>query len=68
MASPNDIRTPNLKIDTEQRKNQLLKDDDLEYLRRAQWLRTAVLGADDRLVSATSLMMGVGLLRKMSKP
>lgn len=68
MASRNDIRTPILKIDNEQRRNQVHKDKDLEYLQRAQWLRAAALGADDRLVSATSLMMGVGLLKRTSKP
>ncbi|WOG82643.1 hypothetical protein DCAR_0101809 [Daucus carota subsp. sativus] len=68
MASQNDARTPVLKTKTEQRKSRLLKDNDLEYFRRAQWLRAAVLGADDRLVSATSLMMGVGMLKRASKP
>ncbi|CAL0299037.1 unnamed protein product [Lupinus luteus] len=30
------------------------------YANRAQWLRAAVLGANDGLVSTASLMMGVG--------
>lgn len=31
-----------------------------EQLQRAQWLRAAILGANDGLLSTTSLMMGVG--------
>ncbi|XP_071692167.1 vacuolar iron transporter homolog 2-like [Rutidosis leptorrhynchoides] len=32
----------------------------VERLQRAQWLRAAILGANDGLLSSTSLMMGVG--------
>ncbi|WMV15265.1 hypothetical protein MTR67_008650 [Solanum verrucosum] len=32
----------------------------LEKLTRAQWLRAAILGANDGLLSTTSLMLGVG--------
>ncbi|CAN6279359.1 unnamed protein product [Urochloa humidicola] len=32
----------------------------VDYLARAQWLRAAVLGANDGLVSVASLMIGVG--------
>ncbi|KAL8229278.1 hypothetical protein R6Q57_014178 [Mikania cordata] len=32
----------------------------LNQLQRAQWLRAAILGANDGLLSTTSLMMGVG--------
>ncbi|GAV60121.1 VIT1 domain-containing protein, partial [Cephalotus follicularis] len=35
--------------------------------KRAQWLRAAVLGANDGLLSTASLMMGVGAVRKDSK-
>ncbi|KAL8223906.1 hypothetical protein R6Q57_019381 [Mikania cordata] len=34
-----------------------------DYSRRAQWLRAAVLGASDGLVSVASLMMGVGAVK-----
>ncbi|XP_054784180.1 vacuolar iron transporter homolog 1-like [Prosopis cineraria] len=37
---------------------------DLDYSKRAQWLRAAVLGANDGLVSTASLMMGVGAVRQ----
>ncbi|XP_043690809.1 vacuolar iron transporter homolog 4-like [Telopea speciosissima] len=33
---------------------------EIDYLQRAQWLRAAVLGASDGLVSTASLMIGVG--------
>ncbi|XP_027338082.1 vacuolar iron transporter homolog 4-like [Abrus precatorius] len=35
-----------------------------DYAKRAQWLRAAVLGANDGLLSTASLMMGVGAVRK----
>ncbi|KAJ4967150.1 hypothetical protein NE237_018999 [Protea cynaroides] len=35
-------------------------EEEVDYLQRAQWLRAAVLGASDGLVSVTSLMVGVG--------
>ncbi|KAJ6803377.1 vacuolar iron transporter-like protein 5 [Iris pallida] len=34
-----------------------------DYAKRAQWLRAAVLGANDGLVSTASLMMGVGAVK-----
>lgn len=37
---------------------------DINYWQRAQWLRAAVLGANDGLVSVASLMMGVGAVKK----
>ncbi|XP_004230629.1 vacuolar iron transporter homolog 4 [Solanum lycopersicum] len=38
--------------------------DDFDYSQRAQWVRAAVLGANDGLVSIASLMMGVGAVQK----
>ncbi|XP_031401105.1 vacuolar iron transporter homolog 4-like [Punica granatum] len=35
-----------------------------EALQRAQWLRAAILGANDGLLSTTSLMLGVGAARE----
>lgn len=40
------------------------EDNHFDYHQRAQWLRAAVLGATDGLVSVASLMMGVGAVRK----
>ncbi|MCL7028524.1 hypothetical protein MKW94_021691 [Papaver nudicaule] len=36
------------------------KEDCINYSQRAQWLRPAVLGANDGLVSTASMMMGAG--------
>ncbi|KAJ4952897.1 hypothetical protein NE237_029729 [Protea cynaroides] len=41
--------------------------DEFDYSQRSQWLRAAVLGANDGLVSTASLMMGVGAVRQDSK-
>ncbi|GAB4838541.1 hypothetical protein Ancab_028087 [Ancistrocladus abbreviatus] len=38
-----------------------------DQLKRAQWLRAAVLGANDGLLSTASLMMGVGAITKDAK-
>ncbi|KAB1206957.1 hypothetical protein CJ030_MR7G008127 [Morella rubra] len=48
-----------------QEKDQEIKVFD--YAKRAQWLRAAVLGANDGLLSTASLMMGVGAVKKDSK-
>ncbi|XVF39092.1 hypothetical protein PTKIN_Ptkin01aG0007600 [Pterospermum kingtungense] len=40
------------------------KDDEFDYSKRSQWLRAAVLGANDGLVSTASLMMGVGAVKQ----
>ncbi|KAH6771742.1 Vacuolar iron transporter family protein [Perilla frutescens var. hirtella] len=38
-------------------------EEEIDYSGRAQWIRAAVLGANDGLVSIASLMMGVGALQ-----
>ncbi|XP_031498435.1 vacuolar iron transporter homolog 1-like [Nymphaea colorata] len=38
-----------------------------DYSQRAQWLRAAVLGANDGLVSVASLMLGVGAVNQTAK-
>ncbi|XP_055814840.1 vacuolar iron transporter homolog 4-like [Solanum dulcamara] len=38
-------------------------EEDFDYSQRAQWVRAAVLGANDGLVSIASLMMGVGAVQ-----
>ncbi|KAG6735247.1 hypothetical protein POTOM_062210 [Populus tomentosa] len=39
----------------------------VQRLRRAQWLRAAILGANDGLLSITSLMLGVGAAKEDSR-
>ncbi|RDX73101.1 Vacuolar iron transporter-like 4, partial [Mucuna pruriens] len=36
----------------------------IDYSQRAQWVRAAVLGANDGLVSVASLMMGIGAVKE----
>ncbi|OMO56893.1 hypothetical protein COLO4_35536 [Corchorus olitorius] len=52
-------------FDTNVEKNQTQGngEDEFDYSQRAQWLRAAVLGANDGLVSVASLMMGVGAVK-----
>ncbi|XP_047158829.1 nodulin-21-like [Vigna umbellata] len=54
---------------TDEKKTQKVTEDDanINYRERAQWLRPAVLGANDGLVSVASLMMGVGAVKKDPK-
>lgn len=41
-----------------------IESNDFDYSKRSQWLRAAVLGANDGLVSTASLMMGVGAVKQ----
>ncbi|KAF3325084.1 vacuolar iron transporter 2-like protein [Carex littledalei] len=41
---------------------------EIDYSERAQWLRAAVLGANDGLVSIASLMLGVGAVNRSLRP
>ncbi|XP_062098960.1 vacuolar iron transporter homolog 1-like [Humulus lupulus] len=51
--------------DLEQQTAQLdLETEEFDYSKRSQWLRAAVLGANDGLVSTASLMMGVGAVKQ----
>ncbi|KAG7011449.1 Vacuolar iron transporter-like 4, partial [Cucurbita argyrosperma subsp. argyrosperma] len=43
------------------------ESSNVDYTQRAQWLRAAVLGANDGLVSVASLMMGVGAVKPDAK-
>lgn len=45
-----------------------VEDGNVDYFQRAQWLRAAVLGANDGLVSVASLMIGVGSVKEDIKP
>lgn len=50
--------------DLEQQTTLDLKPKDFDYSKRSQWLRAAVLGANDGLVSTASLMLGVGAVKQ----
>ncbi|KAL9231850.1 hypothetical protein vseg_007019 [Gypsophila vaccaria] len=54
-----DLEQPEPKIGPDPRP----ESDGPDYSKRAQWLRAAVLGANDGLLSIASLMVGVGAVR-----
>ncbi|KAM0025519.1 putative Ccc1 family protein [Helianthus debilis subsp. tardiflorus] len=65
MSSKNDlcIMVSDNKSEHENRHVSMKEDYDFDYSQRGQWLRAAVLGATDGLVSVASLMMGVGAVK-----
>lgn len=64
MEKPNKI-LPNNNIDIEGQNEEALEVEVVhDYSKRAQWLRAAVLGANDGLLSTASLMMGIGAVRQ----
>ncbi|XP_050381793.1 vacuolar iron transporter homolog 4-like [Argentina anserina] len=46
---------------------QVPEDDSFDYTERTQWIRAAVLGGNDGLVTVASLMMGVGAVKQDAK-
>ncbi|XP_038885661.1 vacuolar iron transporter homolog 4-like [Benincasa hispida] len=58
--NPNKLNLSNL----EQQSTLEIQTKEFDYSKRAQWLRAAVLGANDGLVSTASLMMGVGAVKQ----
>lgn len=67
MASVNGI-TDSISMDFMYKKQyQVSLEKDSELSQRSKWLQAAVLGPNDCLVSATSLMMGTGFLRRANK-
>ncbi|XP_034684192.1 vacuolar iron transporter homolog 1-like [Vitis riparia] len=54
LQSRHEHKLPVVDDDTDQR---------TERVQRAQWLRAAILGANDGLLSTTSLMLGIGAIR-----
>ncbi|KAK1414645.1 hypothetical protein QVD17_30394 [Tagetes erecta] len=59
MSAQNDVCIPVSENKTEHNEH----EEDFDYSQRGQWLRAAVLGATDGLVSVASLMMGVGAVK-----
>nr|POF20099.1 vacuolar iron transporter like 4 [Quercus suber] len=68
-VSVSNVRVPVHANDIEQNQCQETEEDNnIDYYQRAQWLRAAVLGATDGLVSVALLMIGVGAVKKDLKP
>ncbi|MCD7453121.1 Vacuolar iron transporter 1 [Datura stramonium] len=53
--------------DIEKQAMQNVEVEIVDYSKRAQWLRAAVLGANDGLLSTSSLMMGIGAVHQDAK-
>ncbi|KAH1065153.1 hypothetical protein J1N35_030140 [Gossypium stocksii] len=51
-------------VEQQQASMELEPTEDFNYSKRSQWLRAAVLGANDGLVSTAALMMGVGAVKQ----
>ncbi|KAE8686814.1 Vacuolar iron transporter-like protein 2.1 [Hibiscus syriacus] len=67
MAAPQALQLSsldNVVIDNEENQIHEPAVDEFDYSKRGQWLRAAVLGANDGLVSVASLMMGVGSVKE----
>ncbi|KAL2513658.1 Vacuolar iron transporter-like protein 4 [Forsythia ovata] len=62
--NPNHVQIVIPEHNAQQNQCNFLEDKDFDYSQRAQWLRAAVLGANDGLVSIASLMMGVGAVKE----
>ncbi|KAK6805401.1 hypothetical protein RDI58_003186 [Solanum bulbocastanum] len=72
MASITNIQELSKNHDIEKQSNNMEVEQNLDveivdYSKRAQWLRAAVLGANDGLLSTSSLMMGIGAIHQDSK-
>ncbi|OIW13177.1 hypothetical protein TanjilG_17533 [Lupinus angustifolius] len=66
-SSPNHVEIPvhaNTNNVVEPKPTLGVEESNIDYSQRAQWLRAAVLGANDGLVSVASLMMGVGAVKE----
>ncbi|XP_073127418.1 vacuolar iron transporter homolog 4-like [Henckelia pumila] len=67
MAAPNQVQMTIVKDNADHQTpcniNLHESKEDFDFSQRAQWLRAAVLGANDGLVSIASLMMGVGAVK-----
>ncbi|KAM0063936.1 putative Ccc1 family protein [Helianthus debilis subsp. tardiflorus] len=49
------------------KQHQMSPGEDFDFSQRGQWLRAAVLGANDGLVSVASLMTGIGAVKEDAK-
>ncbi|XP_022857096.1 vacuolar iron transporter homolog 4-like [Olea europaea var. sylvestris] len=66
-SNPNHLQIVIPEHNAQQNQCDFPKDKYFDYSQRAQWLRAAVLGANDGLVCTASLMMGVGAVKEDAK-
>ncbi|XP_057429016.1 vacuolar iron transporter homolog 4-like [Lotus japonicus] len=62
--SPNHVEIPVYANGVEPKASAEVEESNIDFCQRAQWLRAAVLGANDGLVSVASLIMGVGAVKQ----
>ncbi|XP_031262210.1 vacuolar iron transporter homolog 4-like [Pistacia vera] len=62
------VEISSIHVNDHEKNQHQLQENEFDYSQRAQWLRAAVLGANDGLVSVASLMMGIGAVKKEIKP
>ncbi|CAJ1930840.1 unnamed protein product [Sphenostylis stenocarpa] len=60
----NHVEIPVHATGVEPKPKEEVEEKNKDYSQRANWLRAAVLGANDGLVSVASLMMGVGAVKE----
>ncbi|CAJ1930601.1 unnamed protein product [Sphenostylis stenocarpa] len=63
-TSLNHVEIPVHATGVEPKPKEEVEEKNKDYSQRANWLRAAVLGANDGLVSVASLMMGVGAVKE----
>ncbi|KAI3509370.1 hypothetical protein L1887_24597 [Cichorium endivia] len=66
-TNQNDICVPVPEDQSDPMQFQESTEEVFDYSQRGQWLRAALLGANDGLVSVASLMMGVGAVKQDAK-
>ena len=62
-ASPNNFEVE-IPIHANSTLNVEKESNNIDYFQRAQWLRAAMLGANDGLITVASLMIGVGAIKE----
>ncbi|KAK2383606.1 hypothetical protein P8452_38704 [Trifolium repens] len=61
------IHTNNTTTIVDKKQNQSIDENEsnnIDYSQRAQWLRAAMLGANDGLITVASLMIGIGAIKE----
>ncbi|KAK2437441.1 vacuolar iron transporter protein [Trifolium repens] len=63
-AKTNGISTNSFQIEIPFHTKSVEKESNIDYFQRAQWLRAAMLGANDGLITVASLMIGIGAIKE----
>jgi VIT1/CCC1 family predicted Fe2+/Mn2+ transporter len=63
-AKTNGIPSNSFQIEIPIHTKSVEKESNIDYFQRAQWLRAAMLGANDGLIIVASLMIGIGAIKE----